>query len=748
MLARLGRGIAHHPLPVALTWLVLVVAGFGASVGVVGPGLFAQLTGGDPSVQGEAATGRELLADANPRGPSSTLVFEGLDLTDEAVPGVVGEARSGLLDLDGVADVVDPYALPAQPDGSPAPQSLALFSTDQDGFAVSVTLEPGLGDRSDEVLAQVESRLSALGDEIERLQPGSAYEIGGITQLIDEIIGQTEEDLRSGETVAVAISLLVMVFVFGGLLAAGLPIAGAIASIAGGFTVLLGFARLIDLDSTVVNVVTVMGLGLCIDYGLLLVSRFREELRRRPPLVTSASTSRRRRRAHRKEVVPDAVAATLQTAGRTVLFSGLIVATSLSGLIFFEAPILKSLGAAGISVVAVALLVALTLVPALLSLAGTRLAHQSPVLRLPGLARLARGFGEIAPDEGVFSRLARRVQRRPWFVTLGVSALLLVAASPVLHLQLRSAGAEMLPADSPQRVFSETIDREYPTLTTAPVQVVTMAAPDEIGSWATGLADVDGVTDVEPPRQVGDVTLVPVRVDDERGNGPVATGVVEAIRADRPSEQIWVTGQAAGQVDFGDSLAERAPWAIGLVVLATFVLLFAMTGSVLIPVKALLMNVISLGASLGVVVWGFQDAHLSGLLGFTPPDGIDTVIPPIVLALGFGLSMDYEVFLLSRVKEMRDGGLPTDQAVVAGLQRSGRIISSAALIVVIVFSGFILGELMIIQQTGVALAVAIALDATLVRMLLVPATMTLLGDWNWWAPRPLRRLHDRFGLSH
>ncbi len=747
MLARLGRGIAHNPLPVALVWLVLVLGGFAASVGIVGPGLFAQLSGGDPSVDGEAQTGRDLLSAAQPLGPSSTLLVEGVDPADEGIVRLVAQGRSRLLGLEGVAQVVDPFAAPPLPDGSPSPGSLALLSSDGRGFAVSVSLQDGLGD-SEKVLDEVETRLAELGDGIVEAQPGSSYRIGGLTQLIDEIIDQTEEDLRSGETVAVAISLLVMVFVFGGLLAAGLPITGAIASIAGGFTVLLGFATLIDLDSTVVNVVTVMGLGLCIDYGLLLVSRFREELRHRAPEDLAPSGTRRERQARAAEVVPDAVAATLQTAGRTVLFSGLIVATSLSGLVFFEASILKSLGAAGISVVAVALLVALTLVPALLALGGRRLARQSRVLRLPGLSRLARGFGEIAPDEGVFSRLARRVQRRPWWVTVGVSALLLVAASPVLHLQLRSAGAEMLPTDSPQRVFTETLERDYPALTSAPVQIVTKAAPDEIGAWASDLADLEGVTSVEPPREVGDVTLVPVRVDDERGNGPVATGVVEAVRADRPSEQIWVTGQAAGQVDFGESLADRAPWAIGVVVLATFLLLFAMTGSVLIPVKALLMNVISLGASLGVVVWGFQDAHLSGLLGFTPPDGIDTVIPPIVLALGFGLSMDYEVFLLSRIKEMHDGGLPTSEAVVAGLQRSGRIISSAALIVVIVFSGFIFGELMIIQQTGVALAVAIALDATLVRMLLVPATMTLLGDWNWWAPGPLRRLHDRFGLSH
>ena len=422
-----------------MTWLVLVLAGFALSAGVVGPGLFAQLTGGDPSVPGEAQVGWDLLREAEPRGETTTLLVERVDLTDESLHNLVGDARSELDALPAVAEVLDPFAVDPRPDGTPAPESLPLLSAERDGFVVSVTLEPGLVEEG-RALSDVAQRLEALGDQIELQQPTSGHQVGGVTQLVDAIIAQTEEDLRSGESLAIGISLLVMVFVFGGLLAAGLPITGAIASIAGGFTALLGFAYVIDLDSTVVNVVTVMGLGLCIDYGLLLVSRFREELRRqedRPPAEGSTSLPERRRtrRARRTTTVHEAVAATMQTAGRTVLFSGLIVATSLSGLMLFEAPILQSLGAAGISVVVVALLVALTLVPALLALGGDRIARQSRVLRLPGLAPLARSFGEIAPDEGVFSRLARRVQRRPWLVTVGVSAILLLAAAPVLHLQ-------------------------------------------------------------------------------------------------------------------------------------------------------------------------------------------------------------------------------------------------------------------------------------------------------------------------
>jgi putative drug exporter of the RND superfamily len=223
--------------------------------------------------------------------------------------------------------------------------------------------------------------------------------------------------------------------------------------------------------------------------------------------------------------------------------------------------------------------------------------------------------------------------------------------------------------------------------------------------------------------------------------------VVRAVQAREPAAApVWVTGQAAFVDDFLGDIRGKAPLAVGIVVMATFVLLFLLTGSLLVPVKALLLNVVSLGASFGVLVWGVQQSNLEGLLGFTSTGGIETAIPVLLVALGFGLSMDYEVFLLARIKEFRDHGLPNDAAVAAGLQRSGRIITSAALIIVVVFAGFAVGKLLVIKETGLALVVTVAVDATLVRLVLVPATMTLLGDWNWWAPPPLRRLHARLAL--
>jgi RND superfamily putative drug exporter len=550
-----------------------------------------------------------------------------------------------------------------------------------------------------------------------------------------------EVDLRTGEGIALPISLLVMVLVFGGFVAAGMPLAGAIASIGGALASLYGFSRLIELDATVVNVVTILGLGLCIDYGLLIVSRFREELH----------TLDRQRATHDdpeagRRDVEVALGRTVAHAGRTVLFSALIVGISLSGLLFFQPTILRALGAAGVSAVAVALLVALTFVPAMIGLAGHRLAEPGLPTRVPGLHALLARLGDVAPPAGVFSRLAGRVQRHPWLVALVVVAALLGLAAPALSLRMTSSGTELLPRGADQRTFFDQLDQRYPAIADPEVVVAAQADLGQVQAWASQVATVPGVASVAPPEQLDGLVTLGVHVDGDAA-GRTATRVVQHLRSDRPEFPTWVLGQAAGEIDYSAAIRSRAPVAAGLVVLATFVLLFLMTGSVLVPLKALVMNVVSLGASLGVLVLIFQNGHLESLLGFTSTGAIESTIPPLVLAFGFGLAMDYEVFLLSRIKEEHDASGDNDVAVVRGLQRSGRIITSAALLVVIVFAGLIAGQLLVVKQTGVALAAAVAIDATLVRMLLVPATMTLLGEWNWWAPPPLRRLHARFGLE-
>lgn len=747
MLHALGRLLAHHARWFLAAWALIVTVGFAAVGGALGnQSLFDRLVADDaPQVPGPARTGQELLARADPSGPAVQALLDRIDPAAPPVRAAVLATAADVARLPHVADVRTPYTdatgrpLPAQALTAGAMAKNPLVAADGRAVLVVAEVDPGLpATERKAAAAAVEARFEQLPATV----PGSSVEVGGTQALIDEINEQVKKDLQVGEAVALPLSLLVMVVVFGGFLAAGLPILGAIASIAGGLFSLLGFSHLLDLSSTVPSVVSVMGLGLCIDYGLLLVSRYREELRRLHDLAADDTPS--------AEALQSALEHTLGTAGRTVLFSAVTVAISLSGLMFFEATILRAVGAAGVSVVVVALLVALTLVPALLAVAGDRLIRPGVTQRVWGLRRIARRLGDVAPEEGAFSRLARRVQRRPALVALAVAAFLLVAGAPVLSIQLVNSGVQLLPPSSGQRQLFEAVGDRFPAVSEAPIQIVSPAPAARLQAWGEdAVAPLDGVASLDPVREVGTgadrVSVLGVRATaGERG--PDVDALARDVSQLTPDFETYVTGFAAHNAAFLDSLRDRAPWAITVVILATFVLLFLMTGSVLVPAKALIMNTVSLGASFGVLVWVFQEGHLEGLLRYTSAGGIDTTIPALMLAFAFGLSMDYEVFLLSRIKELRDAGAGNNEAVVHGLQRSGRIITSAALIVVIVFAGFAAGQLLVIKQMGVALAVAVAVDATLVRMLLVPATMTLLGEWNWWAPKPLRMLHERFGV--
>ncbi|TKV57292.1 MMPL family transporter [Nakamurella flava] len=755
MLARLGRWIARHAGLVVVLWVVATALGFTLAVGGVGEGLFARLATGEPSVSGEASAGRDLLDERATDGPSVTLLVRDAPFDSTAVqaaaPTVVAAAEA-IGAIDGVARVDQPLAIGPESGADPTAQAAraALVAADGSGFLVTATLDGDL-DRTTRNATQdaVEQRLDQLGVELAAAVPGSSAQVGGGSLLFDTITRQVEKDLVSGELIALPLSLFVMVLVFGGFLAAGMPIVGAVASIAGALVALLGFSYVLDLDASVVNVVTVLGLGLSIDYGLLIVSRYREELRDQLAATRTRATATAR---------TDALAATMATAGRTVLFSGVTVAISLAGLLVFRAPLLRAVGAAGVSVVAVALLVSLTLIPAVLALAGRRMLRPGLLTRVPGLRSLTTRFGDVPPDEGFFSRLARRTQRRPVLVLVGVVVLLGLLAAPALRLEVRNSGVELLPPSAPDRQFFDELTADYPAAAIPAFQVVAPVGPQALAGVAERTATLPGVRAVTPPRAVGagdaPVSTFAVVMTIPDPGSTDARAAVQTLRAERDAGTVPggvafdVTGSTAFLVDFTAALAADAPLAAAVVVLATFVLLFLLTGSLLIPLKALLMNVISLGASIGVLVWVFQDGHGEDLLGFASTGGVESIIPVLVLAMGFGLAMDYEVFLLARIKEFRDAGVPNDEAVVRGLQKSGRIITSAALIVVLVFSGFVAGQLLVIKQTGVALAVAVAVDATVVRCLLVPATMTLLGEWNWWAPAPLRRLYARIGLRH
>jgi RND superfamily putative drug exporter len=356
---------------------------------------------------------------------------------------------------------------------------------------------------------------------------------------------------------------------------------------------------------------------------------------------------------------------------------------------------------------------------------------------------------DVTRDEGVFSRLAARVQRRPWLVVVSSLAILATFASPALGIQLRNSGLELLPTDDADRVFVTDFDARFPQLREPDIRLVAEATGAEFQAWEdANLATLDGVVAVTATTESGDLALSGLVLSFRDQGGADAINLVKEIRTLDPPFRLYVGGTAANQLDFVEAIGSGAPLALAIVIIATFVLLFFMTGSLLVPVKALLINTLSLSASIGVAVWVFQYGNLEGPLQFASVGGLETYVVVLILAFGFGLSMDYEVFLLSRIKELVDKGVPNDEAVRLGLQRSGRIITSAATIVIVVFLGFAAGSILVIKELGVGLAFAVLLDATLVRLLLVPATMTLLGKWNWWAPRPLKRLYARVSISH
>ncbi|QMU75965.1 MMPL family transporter [Streptacidiphilus sp. PB12-B1b] len=686
--AAVGRFSFRHRRWVLGAWTLLLVAGL-----VFGTRVFDTAAPTPKAAGSESATGSALLAAADPTSGGITALVQGRPVDDPEVRAAVTAAAADLGRIPGVGTVTDAYS---------ASGAAALRSADGRAGLIQVDLtSSGTG-----TLDAASQRLK----EIAADAPGATVQLGGEQVLTQQVQQQTEKDTERGEFITLPVTLLVMVLIFGGFVAAGLPLIGAIASIGGAFLALLGFTRIMPIDTSVLPIATVLGLGLSIDYALLMVNRFREE------------------RSHGADMAA-AVERTSATAGRTIAFSALTVAAALSGLFVFVSPIFRAVGAAGVSVVVITVLSGLTLVPALLGFAGGKI--KAPL--------------RPEKDDGVFARTVRRVQRRPLPVALGVAGVLLAMAAPFAFAHPQNADADVLPTSFSSRAVADALDSRFPALQQSPITVAVQGDRAQAEAYAAHIRELPGVSAVSTAAPTGRLVAVGV---DVRGGGEGATAqqVVRELRADRDGLTTYVTGDAATVVDFKHEVASRGPWALGLVAAATFLLLFLMTGSVVVPLKALAMNMLSLGASLGVLTLVFQDGWLSSLLGFSPTGGLEAWIPVLVFAFAFGLSMDYEVFLLSRIKELHEQGHPCRRAVELGVQRSGRIITSAGLLMVIVFAGFSTGDMLDIKEIGLALAVAVLVDATLVRMLLVPATMTLFGNRNWWAPGWLRRLHARVGL--
>ncbi len=628
------------------------------------------------------------------------------------------EAVTGTIDAlpaDAVARVVSWY-------DSPDP---GLVGTDGRTTRVVLTLA---GESQD---AKSQS-WDAIADELDA--PGLRTEVGGEWAVYGDVNDQVSEDIARAEALSMPIVFLLSLLIFGSLVAALMPtLVGAVA-VLGAFAVVRLLTGVTEVSVFSINVITLLGMGLAIDYALFVVSRFREELAALPG-SDRADAAR-------------AVARTMATAGRTVLFSGLIVAASLASLLIFPQAFLRSMGYGGVAAVLVAMTAALTLLPALLAVLGPRIERG----RLPRLRRRpagTRGRG-AAVEHGAWARVAHSVMRRPVAYLLVITVGLLALAAPFAGARWGGVDERVLPADLPSRVAADLQAEQFGGPAASASIVLRGAGEAEVGDYVRDLEAVDGVRTARP--------VATEQVDGESyalleatwaGNGQAERSqeVVRAIRGlDLPEgATALVGGPTAQTVDLVASVGDHLPWMAVVVVAVMLVLLFVAFGSVVLPVKAVLMNAVSIGASFGVVTWIFQEGHLSDLLGFTSPGYLDVTQPILMLAILFGLSMDYEVFLLSRVREEWDRRGDNTAAVAAGVQRTGRIITSAALLLAVVIGGFATSGIVFLKMIGVGMLVAVLLDATVVRALLVPATMRLLGRANWWAPGPLRRWWERHG---
>ena len=581
---------------------------------------------------------------------------------------------------------------------------------------------------------------------------GVTARVGGTVPMEVAINSEVTADIAKAEGFSMPVLLILLMVIFGSLAAASLPVAIGGVAILGSFTVL----RLLTMTTTVsiysVNITTILGLGLAIDYGLFMVTRFREEL-------------------HRQPTVEQAVVRTVATAGRTVAVSGVTVALALTSLMLFPEDFLRSMGYGGVATVAVDMLAALTVLPALLAVLGYRVnalrIRRSVQYRTTGPVP---GDASTVETSGAWYRLAHSVMRRPAVYATVIVIGLLALAAPFLRISWGGTDARTLPAASTVRQVSQTLASDFPVNSTAPIEALvtlprTSGAATALDAYLHRIEAIPGVTGA----QVTGVKVAGVKVAGGTGEdvppgestvrvdigytpdtvSSAARHIVAQIRdtPPPPGATVLVGGTTAGLVDELASLGATLPWMALLVGVSTFVLLFLAFGSMVLPLKAIVMNVLSLSATFGVVVWIFQWGHLSGWLRFTPTGSIDPTMPILMLAIIFGLSMDYEVFLLSRIREHYDQTGDNTASVAAGLQRTGGLITSLALLLIIVVGAFSASGITFIKLMGVGMIVALLVDATVVRVLLVPATMRLLGRANWWAPRPLRRLYGRYGIK-
>lgn len=732
-------------------WATLVLSAvlLGLSVaGLLSGGTLA--TGNFLQSDLEAARAQRLinqqLSTGQPSGASFLLIFASKDrsATDPTFRAEVESALAPIQQDSRVTAIVTPYNAP-----TPA-AARSLVSNDSHEALVRVNIK-ATGNQAVTDYAELRNEVRA-----------SNLTVTGTGQVpINHAFNTTlESDLQRAETVSLPVALILLLLIFGSAVAAGLPLGVGVLTIVAGLAGTFLLSRVTDVSQYALNVVTLIGLGIAIDYSLFIVNRYRDEL--------AAGASRE-----------DAMAKTMATAGRAITFSGLTVAIGLSAMLFYQGIFLASMGAAGAIVVACAVFYGLTFLPALLAVLGRRV----NLLQLPLLGR------RPVPGRGFWHGIASWVMRRPVLVLAPMLGFLMLMGTPFLHLRLANGDVDQLPPRLEARQGYDNLVKSFPGQDQTNFTVVvhyTDGSPltsQRVGDQydlSSRIAAIPGVLRVNslyssnpalgradyqrlysgdpsqlPPdarqsvgQAVGKNVVLMTAVSNQPASSDGARDILKAIRAEHVGGggEILVTGQTAFDVDVINYIVGRTPIAVGFVILVTYLVLFLLTASVVLPLKAVVLNLLSISASFGALVWIFQDGHLSGLLGFTP-QSVDPSVPVILFAIVFGMSMDYEVLLVSRIHEEYLRTNSNARAVADGLWRSGRLITGAAAIMIAVFGAFGLAEVVLIKSIGLGLAIAVAIDATIVRALIVPAVMRILGDYNWWAPRILRRLHNRVGLG-
>lgn len=674
------------------------------SAGAIGSSVFGKLdSGGYNDPKSDSAKAFEYLTDVfKVKDPAVVLVVETSNgVNDPAVVATATKLETSLKNESGVGSTLSYWSAGGAP---------TLKSSDSNSAFLFIYSEDVEWDNVQSLGKRIQEKYEGKFENLNIYASGTGVFAHAINTKI-------ADDLKLSEAISIPLTFILLVFVFGGLVASSMPLLVGVSAILGSLFVIYLLTLFTGVSVFALNLITGLGLGLGIDYSLLVVNRFREEL-------------------HSGKSVDEAVKRTVETAGKTVFYSGLTVVITLAALMLFPLMFLKSFGYAGVTVVIMAVLGALVALPALLAILGKRI--DKAVVRK----------GALKPKEdGRWAQTARFVMRKPVSVVVLSLVLLTVLAAPIKNIVFSQVDSRVLPASNPAAYAAQLITERFPGQEGNPIEIIIPGGAsniEQINNYTQEIAKVFGVVRVGEPQILGNDVRV-IAVHDMGPRTPAAEALIKDIRLIPSPDQTLIGGVAADYADTQIGIAKTMPWALTWIAIGVLILLFVFTGSLILPIKAVILNILSLAATLGVITWIFVDGNLKWLVGdFTTTGSVDTGSIILVAVVAFGLSMDYELFLLSRIKEEHDAGRSNVESVATGLQRSARIITAAAGLLAIVFASFVLSGVTSIKMLGFGVAFAIILDATLVRALLVPALMRLFGERNWWAPKSLKR----FTINH